>query len=195
MFWLTYWRKSDDVKRALRSRAPPPVAYGTHSVLLHASSALDVHVSADKGRHLLVSTVSFTGLCLYYWHCPHRVQSRDYVTVQCPSVCLSICLSHLPTAAGFSVFAAVGLARRKYGSMLHIHGRRCSNTGQHGTQQRMQRVTHLQLTYEAEHTHLLTWRRGVVVCGVRRMNEVNARRARLVPRWVTIFGRVYHLGM
>jgi len=41
----------------------------------------------------------------------------------------------------------------------------------------------------------LCWRRGVVVSGVRRMNEVNARRARLVPGWVTVFGRVYHLGM
>ena len=39
------------------------------------------------------------------------------------------------------------------------------------------------------------WRRGVVVSGVRRMNEVNARRARLVPGWMTVFGRVYHLGM
>ena len=39
------------------------------------------------------------------------------------------------------------------------------------------------------------WRRGVVVSGVRRMNEVNARRARLVPGWVTVFGRVYRLGM
>jgi len=38
-------------------------------------------------------------------------------------------------------------------------------------------------------------RRGVVVSGVRRMNQVNARRARLVPGWVTVFGRVYHLGM
>ena len=38
-------------------------------------------------------------------------------------------------------------------------------------------------------------RRGVVVSGVRRMNEVNASRARLVPGWVTVFGRVYHLGM
>jgi len=38
------------------------------------------------------------------------------------------------------------------------------------------------------------WRHGVVVSGVRRMNEVNARRARLVPGWVTVFGRVYHLG-
>ena len=38
-------------------------------------------------------------------------------------------------------------------------------------------------------------RRGVVVSGVRRMNEVNARRARLVPGWVTVSGRVYHLGM
>ena len=39
------------------------------------------------------------------------------------------------------------------------------------------------------------WRHGVVVSVVRRMNEVNARRARLVPGWVTVFGRVYHLGM
>jgi len=35
------------------------------------------------------------------------------------------------------------------------------------------------------------WRRGVVVSGVRRMNEVNARRARLVPGWVTVLGRVF----
>ena len=36
----------------------------------------------------------------------------------------------------------------------------------------------------------------VVVSGVCRMNEVNARlRARLVPGWVPVFGRVYHLGM
>jgi len=41
----------------------------------------------------------------------------------------------------------------------------------------------------------LQWRRGVVVSGVRRMNEVNARWARLVPGWVTVFGRAYHLGM
>jgi len=41
----------------------------------------------------------------------------------------------------------------------------------------------------------LGWRRGVVVSGVRRMNDVNARRVRLVPGWVTVFGRVYHLGM
>jgi len=39
------------------------------------------------------------------------------------------------------------------------------------------------------------WRRGVVISGVRRMNEVNAHRAPLVPGWVTVFGRVYYLGM
>jgi len=44
-------------------------------------------------------------------------------------------------------------------------------------------------------TRLISWRRGQVVSGVRRMNEVNPRRARLVPGWVTVFGRVYHLGM
>jgi len=31
---------------------------------------------------------------------------------------------------------------------------------------------------------IIGWRRGVVVSGVRRINEVNARRARLVPGWV-----------
>jgi len=41
----------------------------------------------------------------------------------------------------------------------------------------------------------LGWWRGVVVSGVRRMNKVNARRARLVPGRVTVFGQVYHLGM
>jgi len=38
---------------------------------------------------------------------------------------------------------------------------------------------------------LAAWR--IVVSGVRRMNEVNARQARLVPGWVTVFGRVFHL--
>ena len=40
-----------------------------------------------------------------------------------------------------------------------------------------------------------SWWRGVVVSGVCRMNEVNARRARLVLGWVTVFRRVYHLGV
>jgi len=39
------------------------------------------------------------------------------------------------------------------------------------------------------------WWRGAVASGVRRMNELNARRARLLPGWVTVFGRVYDLGM
>ena len=39
------------------------------------------------------------------------------------------------------------------------------------------------------------WRLAVVVSGVRRMNEVNARRARLLPGWVTVFGWVYHLSI
>jgi len=36
---------------------------------------------------------------------------------------------------------------------------------------------------------------GVVVSGVRRKNQVNRRRARLVLGWVTVFGRVYRLGI
>ena len=39
------------------------------------------------------------------------------------------------------------------------------------------------------------WRHGVVVSVIRRMNEVTLRRARLVLGWVTVFGRVYHIGM
>ena len=45
------------------------------------------------------------------------------------------------------------------------------------------------------HCEVYRLRRGVMVSGFRRMNEVNARRARLVPGWVTVFGRVYHHGM
>jgi len=44
-------------------------------------------------------------------------------------------------------------------------------------------------------TLTLSWRRGVVASVVRRMNEVTLRRARLVLKWVTVFGRVYHHGM
>ena len=41
---------------------------------------------------------------------------------------------------------------------------------------------------------LAAWRRPTS-SGVRRTKEVNPRRARLVPGWMTIFGRVYDLGM
>jgi len=39
---------------------------------------------------------------------------------------------------------------------------------------------------------LAVWRSGSIV---RHMNEVALRWARLVLGWVTVFGRVYHLGM
>ena len=38
-------------------------------------------------------------------------------------------------------------------------------------------------------------RRGVAVSGIRRMNEVNPRRARLVIGRVAVLGRVYHLDL
>ena len=61
---------------------------------------------------------------------------------------------------------------------------------------KMHSVTSLHPVYNTQHiTHYIGWRRGVVVSGVRRMNEVNARRARLVLGWVTVFGRVFHFGM
>ena len=51
------------------------------------------------------------------------------------------------------------------------------------------------IAHRSETHGIYRWRRCVVVSGVRRMNKVNARRARLVPRWVTVFGRVYYLGV
>jgi len=53
----------------------------------------------------------------------------------------------------------------------------------------------LSLCMSVGRNHEFGWQRGVVVSGVRRMNEVNARWARSVPGWVIVFGRVYHLGM
>ena len=58
-----------------------------------------------------------------------------------------------------------------------------------------QQVAELSSLNTAHAASTLGRRRGAVVSGVRRMNEVNARRARLLPGWVTVFGRVYHLGM
>jgi len=53
----------------------------------------------------------------------------------------------------------------------------------------------IQILLTCLHSYIVIgWRRGVVVSGVRRMNKVNARRARLVLGWVTVFGRVYHVG-
>jgi len=43
--------------------------------------------------------------------------------------------------------------------------------------------------------YLVGGMRRSTVRAVPHMNEVNARWARLVPGWVTVFGRVYHLGM
>ena len=43
--------------------------------------------------------------------------------------------------------------------------------------------------------HVNGWRRSVVVNGVGLINEVNRHYARLVLGWVTVCGRVNHLGM
>jgi len=42
---------------------------------------------------------------------------------------------------------------------------------------------------------LAAWRTGLLVSGVRRMNEVNPRRAGLVLGRVRVFVWVYHLGV
>ena len=50
-----------------------------------------------------------------YWHCPRIMRSRVYLTVGCPSVCLSVCLSrHSTAAATCGRFAAERRAGRRY---------------------------------------------------------------------------------
>jgi len=56
-------------------------------------------------------------------------------------------------------------------------------------------LCYVMLSYDAMLINATGLRRGVVVSGIRRMNEVNPRRVRLVLGWVTVFGWVYHLGM
>jgi len=61
---------------------------------------------------------------------------------------------------------------------------------------RTEREIHVVARSPCSAGHMLshpTRRRGVAVSGVRRMNQVNAHRARLVLGWVTVFGRVYFL--
>jgi len=131
-----------------------------------------------------------------------------YVTMRC----LSVCLSHAPAAAACGGFAAVGPAGGRY--RLTVAGERhLYDYAQQSTRrQSIERLPRpscgtvsIVLPPTNRYTHRANslvlcrrssyWRRGVVVSGVRRMNEVNARRARLVSGWVTIFGWVYHLGM
>jgi len=65
---------------------------------------------------------------------------------------------------------------------------------QHGLQLIMARYTRIIKCRPCCNLYILGWRRGVVVSVVRRTNEVNLRRARLVLGWVTVSGRVYHHG-
>ena len=116
---------------------------------------------------------------------------------------LTVCLVHLPS---FPIVLALPVVASTATS-LQLEGRRCISMSPSSINWYRSKdsnvlwreltglstcrlsgiVSDMDLTYG--------WRRGVVVSGVRLMNEVNARRARLVPGWVTVFGRVYHLGM
>ena len=67
-------------------------------------------------------------LLSYYWYCPRSM--HVYVTVRCPSVCLS----HSPAAAACGRFAAVGPAGRRYQSIAarpvpRKHGAAAANAG------------------------------------------------------------------
>jgi len=120
------------------------------------------------------------------------------------SVCLSICLLKLThhraapsccVVTGLSGVPAVPLPICL--SVCHyrsLWSRRCRTAWLHSVCLSVCLCTQTD-TPRGSTKLLCHWRRGVVVSGVRRMNEVNTRRARLLPVWVTVFGRVYHLGM
>ena len=78
-----------------------------------------------------------------------------------------------------------------------ITHKRAKNRGQKsfGSNDRVETKKNKRRTDEHDRSHYLGWRRGVVVSVVRCMNDINPRRAWLVPGWVTVFGRAYHLGM
>jgi len=77
-------------------------------------------------------------------------------------------------------------------------GRVPSNSGHNGDQvyscplQLSQLAAIFSLGNVRSRSDLAAWRSGQRSSS---MNEVNARRARLLLGWVTVFGRVYHLGM
>ena len=39
---------------------------------------------------IVMSDFLLLAIILYYWHCPHSMQTRDYVTARFPSVCMSV---------------------------------------------------------------------------------------------------------
>jgi len=61
-------------------------------------------------RHVLgaeLSSLGVSSLCIVYWHCPHSMWSRVYVTLQCLSVPFSRCST-------MREVAAVGPVSRRY---------------------------------------------------------------------------------
>ena len=90
-----------------------------------------------------------------YWHCPRSMRSRVYVTVRCPSVRPSVCLSRLSiTAAGLLMWA------RRAGDIVLDRSRRppgCAAAAapQHGAQQQMRAVSRRQPTQEAGRCRLV----------------------------------------
>jgi len=71
----------------------------------------------------------------------HRLlalRSSVYETVERPSVCLSVCLSHHPTAAAAcGGFAAERRVHRMYRSIAAAAGRPAAASPQHGAQQQL----------------------------------------------------------
>ena len=79
-----------------------------------------------------------------FWYCPHRICNGTV------SIRLSVCLSHLSTAAAeCSGFAAVGPAGRRYRSIAARPAPQQHGAQQRSAQQQMRAVPRLQLTYEA----------------------------------------------
>jgi len=119
----------------------------------------------------------------------------DFRSFSDPNVSQGSVATHVKCGAIFSKYSAANLltvkflqsrSRNNWVSAVSLASRCCGNTVQ-------SILMTLLLCHTHRHTRSAAWRSGYR--GVRHMNEVNTRRARLVLGWVTIFGRVYHLGM
>jgi len=83
-----------------------------------------------------------------YWHCPHSMQSRIYVTVRCPSVCLSVCMFACPIDRSQPRRAASLLLGTKRAGDIdrqrRAPGARQQRRHSTGLQQQMQTLSRLQ---------------------------------------------------
>ena len=112
----------------LNARSLRSLGFPKSPPLKNPRSANDWQHAQPQNLRVLGKENRIPVLLSYYWYCPRSM--HVYVTVRCPSVCLS----HSPAAAACCRFAAVGPAGRRYQSIAarpvpRKHGAAAANAG------------------------------------------------------------------